>query len=142
MDVSQLPFNRLIGLESLSPGDECLVSLAGEEKYTNHLGTVHGSALMAVAEAGSGAFLLQRLGGAEAFIPVVRRFEAKFRRPASGRVSARCAVGDEEIAEWRRRLDSAGRLSAAVPVEVVDASGTVVMSALVEWFITRDKSGT
>lgn len=86
MDVSQLPFNRLIDLESAEPADEFLVSLAGDEKYTNHLGTVHGSALMAVAEAGSGAFLLQHLGEPGTFTPVVRRFEGKFRRPATGRV--------------------------------------------------------
>lgn len=141
MDVSQLPFNRLIGIESTQPGTEFLVSLGDDEKYTNHLGTVHASALMALAEAGSGAFLLRRLGGPEAFVPVVRRFEAKFRRPASGRVSARCAVDLEVVSEWRRKLERLGRLSAPVPVEIVDSSGEVVLTALVEWFISKQKLG-
>jgi acyl-coenzyme A thioesterase PaaI-like protein len=137
MDVTQLPFNRLIGLEQAAADSGFLVSLPDGPQYTNHLGTVHASALLAVAEAGSGAFLLAQLGNAAGVIPVVRRLEAKFRRPASGRVSARAAVAPEEIARWASELVERGRVLAAVPVEVVDAGGTIVLSATVEWFIAR-----
>ena len=113
MDVTQLPFNRLIGLESSAADSGLLVSLPDGPQYTNHLGTVHAAALLAVAEAGSGAFLARHLGGETGIVPVVRRLESKFRRPARGRVSA------------------------AVPVEVVDQAGIVVLSAVVEWFISR-----
>ena len=57
MDVSQLPFNHYIGLELASQESGFLVSLPEDPKYTNHVGTVHASALLAVAEAGSAAFL-------------------------------------------------------------------------------------
>ncbi len=56
MDVTKLPFNHLIGLELADPGSDFLVSLPDDVKYTNHLGTVHASALFAVAEAASGLF--------------------------------------------------------------------------------------
>jgi acyl-coenzyme A thioesterase PaaI-like protein len=135
VDVTQLPFNRLIGLEAANGG--LLVSLPAGPQYTNHLGTVHASALLAVAEAGSGAFLAARLGDPAGFIPVVRRLEAKFRRPASGRVSARATVPDGEVGRWVAELSTRGRVSAAVPIEVVDAAGVVVLSATVEWFIAR-----
>ncbi len=102
MDVTQLPFNRLIGLEPVAPDSGFLVRLPDGAQYTNHLGTVHASALLAVAEAGSGIFLLRHLGSGEGFIPVVRRLEAKFRRPASGPVSARAAVDPAEVAGGRR----------------------------------------
>ena len=136
MDVTQLPFNRLIGLES-SADDGLLVSLPDGPQYANHLGTVHAAALLAVAEAGAGAFLARRLGGETGLVPVVRRLESKFRRPARGRVSARAAVAPQEVARWSAELATRGRVSAAVPVEVVDQAGTVVMSAVVEWFISR-----
>lgn len=139
MDVTQLPFNRLIGLELAPEGSGFLVSLPDGPQYTNHLGTVHAVALLAVAEAGSGVFLLDRLGDPAGFVPVVRRLEAKFRSPASGRVSARGVVADEEVARWASELVSRGRVLLAVPVEVVDAAGTVVLSATVEWFIARAK---
>src|SRR5262245_23280331 len=58
VDVTRLPFNALIGLEPASPESGCLVYLPADPKYANHLGTVHASALLAVAEAGSGAALI------------------------------------------------------------------------------------
>lgn len=136
MDVTQLPFNRLIGLEYAS-GDRLLVALPPGPQYGNHVGTVHASALLAVAEAGSAEFLLRALGPATGFLPVVRRLEAKFRRPAVGWVAARAAVPDGEAGRWATELSSRGRVSAMVPVEVVDGDGVVVLSATVEWFIAR-----
>lgn len=137
MDVTQLPFNRHVGLEPGADGTEFLVSLPEGPHYANHLGTIHASALLAVAEAGSGAFLVRQLGSGEGFVPVVRRLEARFRKPALGRVSARCTVGAEEVARWSAELASRGRVLAAVAIEVVDPAGVVVLSAVVEWFIAR-----
>jgi acyl-coenzyme A thioesterase PaaI-like protein len=142
MDVTQLPFNRLIGLEAMAEDSGFLVSLPDGMQYTNHMGTVHASALLAVAEAASGAFLVQQFGPGAGFVPVVRRLEAKFRKPAHGRVSARCAIATQEVERWPAELASRGRLSAVVPIEVVDAGGVVVLSATVEWFIARAGSGT
>jgi acyl-coenzyme A thioesterase PaaI-like protein len=137
MDVTQLPFNRLVGLEPAPADSGFLVSLPDGPQYTNHLGTVHASALLAVAEAGSGAFLLDRLGDSAGVVAVVRRLEAKFRRPASDRVSARAVVASEEVARWAAELIDRGRVLAAVSVEVVDAAGVVALCATVEWFINR-----
>jgi acyl-coenzyme A thioesterase PaaI-like protein len=137
VDVTQLPFNRLIGLEAANPDDGFLVGLPDGPQYANHLGTVHASALVAVAEAGSGVFLMRHLGDVTGFVPVVRRLEAKFRKPATGRVWARATVPPEVVARWAEELASRGRVLAAVPVEVVDTGGVVVMSAVVEWFIAE-----
>jgi acyl-coenzyme A thioesterase PaaI-like protein len=137
VDVTQLPFNRLIGLEPAAANSGFLVSLPAGSQYANHLGTVHASALLAVAEAGSGAFLIQKLGDATGFVPVVRRLDAKFRKPATGCVSARAVVADAEIARWSSELASRGRVLATVPVEVLDGAGVVVLFATVEWFIAR-----
>ncbi|MEI8574057.1 DUF4442 domain-containing protein [Methylomonas sp. LW13] len=137
MDVSQLPFNQLLGLELANPDSGFLVCLPENPQYANHLGTVHGSALLAVAEAGSGAFLSQQFSGTSGIVPVVRKLEAKFRKPALGQVSARCNVPAEETERWSTELTSRGRVVAAIPVEVVDGAGVVVMSAVVEWFIVQ-----
>jgi acyl-coenzyme A thioesterase PaaI-like protein len=137
MDVTQLPFNRLVGLEPEAEDSVSLVSLPDGPQYTNHLGTVHASALLAVAEAGSGAFLVRQFGSGAGFVPVVRRLEAKFRKPARGRVSARCPVPAQEVERWSAELAARGRVSAPVSVEVVDAAGVVVLSAVVEWLIAR-----
>lgn len=136
MDVSELPFNQLIGLELSANDSGFETSLPENPQYANHLGTVHASAMLAVAEAGSGAFLAKHFAEYTSFVPVVRRLEAKFRKPAVGQISARCSVSSEVVETWGQELVSRGRLSVAIPVEVVDAAGVMVMSAIVEWFIT------
>ena len=94
-----------------------------------------------MAEAGAGAFLARQAGVPAGLVPVVRRLEAKFRRPATGRVSARCEVPPGEVTRWLQELASRGRVSATTPVEVADEAGAVVLTAVVEWFIARAKSG-
>jgi acyl-coenzyme A thioesterase PaaI-like protein len=139
--VTGLPFNRLVGLEAGAEGSGFLVCLPDGPQYTNHLGTVHAGALLAVAEAASGAFLARQLGPGAGFVPVVRRLEARFRRPARGRVSARCTVPTEEVERWSAELAARGRVSAPVTIEVVDAAGAVVLLAAAEWFIARGEPG-
>jgi hypothetical protein len=60
LNITLLPFNKLIGLEPAGP--DCMVGLPEGPQYLNHLGTVHASALLAVAEAGSGEFLVGMAG--------------------------------------------------------------------------------
>lgn len=117
-----------------------MVSLPSGPQYLNHLGTVHGSALLAVAEAGSGEYLFRNLGHIKDVVPVVRKLEAKFRRPANGSVTSRCAIAQAILDGWMSELEVRGRVSADVPIEVIDATNTVVLSAVVEWFITKGKN--
>lgn len=141
MDITQIPFNQLIGLQATDPESDFLLSLPAGTQYANHLGTVHGSALLALAEAGSGAFLMRQFGDGTGFIPVVRKVEARFRKPASGQLFARCLVKPGEVERWKAELVSRKRLSAAIPMEVVDADGVVVLSASAEWFVTSRADG-
>jgi hypothetical protein len=137
MDVTQLPFNRLIGLEASPDNSGFLVCLPEGPQYTNHLDTIHASALLAVAEAGSGAFLVRQFGPIPGLVPVVRRLEARFRKPARGRISARVTVGAQEVERWSAELAARGRALVPVPVEVVDAGGVIALSAVVEWFVAQ-----
>ncbi len=134
MNIPQLPFNALIGLQRC-PDDGFIFQLPADTCYTNHLGTVHAAALMALGETTSGEALLLALGDAAgAVIPVVRRFESKFRRPAIGRVRSRCALSAEALDGFTAVLAARGRAGIDVPVEVFDDAGVLVMTATVEWF--------
>lgn len=141
MDITQLPFNRLIGLER-SDREGFLFRLPAGERYENHLGTVHGGALMALAEASSGEALLEAIGHlGNAIVPVVRRFDAKFRRPALGAISARGAIPVADRDNLLADLSARGRASIRIAVEVLDEAGQPCLSASVEWFITFHSSG-
>lgn len=137
MDVTALPFNRFIGLEWAGPDSGFLVTLPGASHFTNHLGTVHASALLAVAEAGSGAFLIKNLGDGSGYLPVVRRMESKFRKPAHGRISARASTAPGQLERVKTELSTKNRALITVSVEIIDEGGVVALSSEVEWFIAR-----
>ncbi len=134
--VVDLPFNRHLGLLVCRDGSG-LVELPAGPQYLNHIGTVHAGALLALAEAASGEFLLNLPGLRSDLFPVVRRLESKFRKPANGRVIAKASVGEDEIARLESTLASKGRSLVSIGIELHDESGTHVMSATVDWYLQK-----
>ncbi len=131
--VADLPFNKLVGLEP--GGDAVMLRLPAGGQYLNHVGTVHAGALLTLAEAASGEFLLRGLGAIPGVVPVVRRMEAKFRKPAQDSVTAAVPVAPELLSPVVQDLRAKRRALVSIPVELHDQSGTHVLSATVEWFI-------
>lgn len=138
--VTELPFNRLIGLQPATTPEKLLQLPAGEQ-YGNHLGTVHASALLALAEASSGEYRLHHFGNSDGVVPVVRHLEAKFRKPANGTVTSSASATPEAIEQLNADLTAKGRALISITVELHDASGAHALSATVEWFIQRLPSG-
>ncbi len=137
--VTELPFNRFLGLQVPNEPSQLLRLPAGEQ-YLNHLGAVHASAQLALAEASSGEFLLRHFGSADGLVPVVRRLDAKFRKPANGAVTSTASATPESLAQLDLELLSKGRALIPVSVELHDESGAHTLSATFEWFIQRDKN--
>ena len=134
--VTELPFNSFLGIQ-ISTEPSQLLRLPSGEQYLNHLGTVHASAQLALAEASSGEFLLRHFGSTDGLVPVVRRLEAKFRKPANGAVTSIASATPESLARLDAELASKGRSLIPVTVELHDESGAHTLSATVEWFIQR-----
>jgi acyl-coenzyme A thioesterase PaaI-like protein len=133
--VIELPFNRLLDLQIADDPAKVLRLPAGGQ-YLNHLGTVHASAQLALAEASSGEFLLRAIGDMAGIVPVVRRMESKFRKPAHGELTS-TASAPEGIEGLRSELEAKGRALVTIQVELHDEAGAHTLSAAVEWFITR-----
>lgn len=134
--VTEHPFNRFLGLESATDPTHLLRLPAGPQ-YLNHLGTVHASAQLALAEASSGEFLIRAFGPDSGFIPVVRRLESKFRKPANGSITSTVSAPPETLEQLRADLAAKGRAIVSIAVELHDESGAHTLSATIEWFITK-----
>jgi len=134
--VTELPFNRFLGIQ-LACEPTNLLHLPAGEYFLNHLGTVHASALLALAEASSGEFLLRHFGSTDGIVPVVRRLESKFRKPANGSVTSTAHAIPEALAQLQSDLASKGRGMITVTIELHDELGADVLSASVQWFIQR-----
>ncbi len=137
MDIIEIPFNRFVGMERATAPDGVL-SFPADVRYTNHLGTVHAGAMLALAEASSGEYLIREFSDLNfPVLPVVRRVEAKFRHPARGAIHTKLhvttAARDEFIATLRRR----GRAPLVVHVDVHDARGVHALATTIEWFVAR-----
>jgi acyl-coenzyme A thioesterase PaaI-like protein len=139
MNVTELPFNSFLGIEIASEPSQ-LLRLPSGERYLNHLDSVHASAQLALAEASSGEFLLRHFASADGILPVVRRVEAKFRKPANGSITSSASATPEALAQLDAELSSKGRSLISIAVEVHDETGAHTLSATFEWFIQRDKN--
>ena len=137
MDVAAIPFNRLIGLRH-SESEGSLLELEARPEHADHLGTVHASAQLSLAEATAAALLAERFDDlADRTVPVVRRLEAEFHRPAAGLLRGRAKLTPEDERSFVERLNTRGRASVTIAVEVVDADGQPTLSAGVEWFAQK-----
>lgn len=134
--VTELPFNSFLGLQPAAEEGRVL-RLPGGGQFLNHLGTVHASALLALAEASSGEFLLRHFGSSDGVLPVVRRIEAKFRKPANGAIQSTACSTPEALAQLDADLATKGRALIPVTVELYDEADTHALSASVEWFIAK-----
>ncbi len=139
--VTELPFNNFLGIQIASDPTQ-LLQLPAADRYLNHLGTVHASAQLALAEAASGEFLIRAFGSNAGFMPVVRRLESKFRQPANGTITSTVSTPPEAIDQLRNDLAAKGRALIKIAVELHDESGAHTLSATVEWFITQEMGVT
>jgi hypothetical protein len=136
MDVTKLPFNNFIGLKISNKNDYFLM-LDNSIEYRNHLDTVHASAQFALAEATSGHFLLTEFSELTDIVPVVRRVETKYRKPATGFVYSKAKFFETEKNEILEALNQKGRAILKVEVSLFDEYEILIMQSLFEWFVTK-----
>lgn len=137
MKITKLPFNSFIGIEK-SDREGFVLSLPDNTKYTNHVGTVHASALVALAEATSGECLVVLSKRIDFdVIPLVRRLETKFRKPAVGSIHSKYKLEDGKDESFLNQLATKGRSLLPVLVEVFDSKGTLALTATVDWFVSK-----
>lgn len=141
MDITQLPFNRHIGLKHVADCEEDLLELPANARYANHLGTVHSSALFALAEAASGAFLKRNLDlGQTPIIPILRKADIKYRKPAIGAIRANGVMHPDDWRAFHENFERKRRAIIAFQIELLDQFKTLVASGNFEWFIAESKS--
>jgi hypothetical protein len=141
MDITQIPFNKWLGITRVQDGSGYLLELGESPDFQNHLGKVHASVQFALAEATGAEYLLPafpELSGK--VVAVVRRVEMKYKAPLKGRIRSKAAVGQEETGQFLRQFRTKGRGLIGVSVQVVDDDGSVGLIGRVEWFVQEASS--
>lgn len=136
MDVAELPFNQFVGILKCPEHVEGIFCLPAGPQYLNHLGTVHASALFTLAEASSGQFLAHQLKViASSIVPVLRRGEIKYRKPATGRIYSRGRFVSDHWDQFHDTYERKRRALIAFVIEILDQEDVVVAQGSYEWFV-------
>jgi thioesterase domain-containing protein len=91
----------------------------------NHFGVMYAGSLFTVAEMLGGVLGLNTFD-LEGFVPIVKRMEIRFLKPATGTVTARTLLTEEEITSIEATAREAGKAEFTLTTEVVDEAGVVV----------------
>lgn len=136
MNVLDIPFNKFLGIQNASGEMDAIFKLELKKEYHNHLGTLHASALFALAEATSGQFLLNQFKDIQVeVIPVVRKVEVKFSKPALSIIFSKANLIDTNVPEVIHELETKKRAMIKVKVELFDDSNDKLFTSIFEWFI-------
>ena len=113
-----------------------MLELDHRKNLSNHIDTMHAGALYALAEAASGEFLLRQFHSLEPdIIPVVRRVEIKYTKPAESRVYACAEFKDSSAGEITRVLRERKRALLGVKVVLYNESHEKLVVSIVNWFL-------
>jgi acyl-CoA thioesterase FadM len=136
MNIIDIPFNKLIGI-SLPVNSEFLLQLDAKKEYTNHMGAVHAAALFALAEGSGAQFLLNYFPKEmiEQVIPLVRKVEVSYKKPATGIIVSTAKLKDNSIEDIRQQLTTKKRVSLITTVDLFDEEKNRVFTANFEWFV-------
>jgi len=133
MDVSEIPFAKVVGIVSGTGGN---LELPFSERVQNHLQTIHASAQFTLAESASGKELQDRFPELVGkVLPLLRGSQIKFRRPATQTIVAHPSVAQDAVERFRSQFAKRGRASIAVSVEVADIEGRVTSTGVFDWFV-------
>lgn len=140
MDVTTIPFNRLLGITKADEPGEALLQIRISDDLRNHLKTMHAGAMFALAEAASGECLLRRfkdLYETVTFVPVVREATVKYHKPGKDVLIAKAEIEPENATKAMEALTRRGRALIPVRVALYDEANVLTMTGTFEWFVLK-----
>jgi acyl-coenzyme A thioesterase PaaI-like protein len=135
-----VPFAGYLGLEITEVAvGEAVVVLPERAELTNHVSSQHAGALFTAAETASGAAFVgafaERMGDVT---PLARSAEISYEKIAKGPIEASAKLGVDPAAALAT-LDADGKVVFPCEVELNDADGQRVATAVVQWHVRLNK---
>jgi thioesterase domain-containing protein len=124
-----IPILGAMGLEVLEAGDGRASASIPLEPNRNHFGVIYAGSLFTVAEMLGGAIGFSVLA-MDGYIPLVKKLEISFLRPATTTVTASTSLSEDEIARVRTEAETNGKSDFELVCDVTDENGVVVASTV------------
>lgn len=130
-------YNKTLGIQRGSDGQ---LELSGRGEVSNLFGYIHPCAIISLAEAASGQYLIDNLGvDIDSMSPVIRTMSVKVGKPAKERARAVCTVDEAQSNEFRDNLVNKGRSRLAMEVKVINEENKESMVASFDWMVMKVK---
>lgn len=133
-----VPFQNHVGITLLEVGDGVAsAQMDQREETSNHIASQHAGAMFTLGEAASGA----AMAGAMAPVilqvrPVAAKAEIAFTKIAKGTLTAH-AKTSAPSAELLTELETVGKISFAVQVDIRDGDGDTVVEMSIDWHLSK-----
>lgn len=137
MDFAQMlaaiPYLEPHGLEVMEKTDDhIVVKMPFGKALTNHVGTLHASALFTVAETAAGLHATSVIPGNRA-IPLLRGATVNYTRRAEGDLTATAIVKDGDSKRVLADFDANNRADVDIEVDVVDNENETVFKGTFDY---------
>lgn len=138
MDNLSIPFHSFLNIQK-STNPDFLLMIYERPEYLNHVGTVHACVQVSLAEATSGEFLHTQIDGLMSgnFMPVVRKSQHKYHKPANGELFAKARLIDTSIPELKKGIQEQGRVLFQIEIKVFDSKNVNTLTSIFDWFIGK-----
>lgn len=108
------------------------------KQLTNHVGTLHASALFTIAETAAGMHATDLIPGNRA-IPLLRGAAIQYTRRASGDLTATASVKDGTASGVLAAFDADGRADVDIEVDVTDTENQTVFKGTFDYAMRPGK---
>jgi hypothetical protein len=137
MNILDIPFHKFLNFKKYSV-DEFIFIAEEKPEYLNHLNNIHACVQLSLAEASSGEFLLNQFFELRnELIPVIRKTEARYHKPANGSLYSKASFDSVSKETVLNDLVQKNRVIVKVKTEIFDGQNNKSLTATFEWFITK-----
>ena len=135
-----VPMNRSLGIKVTSISDsETILSMKKKRKNLNYGGTIHGAAILALAETVHGVAVLNRFAPAD-HLMVSKNSDLQFLKKARGDLFVLFRLGREREAYIEKQLKKHGVCEVQLESSVTDQRNDTVANLTATYHIKRFKS--
>jgi hypothetical protein len=137
MNILDIPFHKYLNFKK-NISNEFIFIAEERPEYLNHLNNIHACVQLSLAEASSGEFLLNEFYELRnELIPVIRKTEAKYHKPANGTLFSKARFNSDTKESILSELIQKKRAIIKVKTEIFDQQKNKSLTATFEWFITK-----
>jgi len=132
-----VPMNRTLGIKLKTMEDnETVMIMKGKRKITNYGGTIHGGAIMALAETVHGGAVLNKIGAFDNLM-VTKNCDLKFLKRGRGNLRVSFKLNAESEAYIKSHLEKNGKCEIELVSAVTDSQGDTVAELTALYYIKR-----